>query len=76
MTRHETDYLSLGAGLLFAALAVWYGVTSGSGSVPDLRIVVPAILVVLGAAGMVAAVTAQRRTDKLAAPAVDDADIG
>jgi hypothetical protein len=67
MKRHEIDYFSLGAGLLFGALALVYGFTGATGSVPELRIVVPTVLLVLGAAGMASAIAAQRRSDRAAA---------
>lgn len=59
MKRHETDALSLGAGLLFLVVAVVYGV----GEAPSLWVMLPSVLVVLGASGMAAAIVAQRRSE-------------
>lgn len=67
MKRHDIDYFSLGAGLLFAVLAVVYAIGGAIGAVPELRIVIPAVLLALGGAGMASAIAAQRRSDRLAA---------
>lgn len=74
MRRHDLDLVSLLAGLLFTGMAVAYVVGAYTDVRLDGRFVVPLVLVALGAAGLLGAVTAQRRADRravAAAPAPD-----
>jgi len=59
--RHETDYFSLAAGLLFTALGIAFAVSAETGWQVDGRWLVPTMLIVLGAGGLAASVTASRR---------------
>lgn len=75
MRRHDLDWISLIAGLVFAALAVTYLVASIADVSLDGRFVWPAVFIALGAAGVATAITAAARQEKAFAPAdsLDDA---
>lgn len=77
MRRHDLDWISLIAGLVFAALAVTYLVASIADVSLDGRFVWPAVFIALGAAGVATAITAAAREEKSFAPAdsPDDAPI-
>lgn len=60
MSRHEPDWLALCCGLIFTALGLGYVVTSALGVRIDAVWVLPALLVALGAAGIVATAQANR----------------
>jgi hypothetical protein len=71
--RHDLDWVSLIAGLVFAALAVTYLVASLADASVDGRFVWPAVCIALGAAGVATAVTANAREEKAFAP-LDETD--
>jgi len=62
--RHDLDWVSLIAGLVFLVFAVVYTVASLTDVSLDGRFVWPIILVALGAAGIATAVTATKRDEK------------
>ena len=64
MRRHDLDWVSLIAGLVFLAFSVIYTVVSLTDTSIDGRFVWPIVLVALGAAGVATAVTATRREEK------------
>ena len=64
MRRHDLDWVSLIAGLVFLAFSVIYTVVSLTDTSIDGRFVWPIILVALGAAGIATAVTATQRQEK------------
>ena len=75
MRRHDLDWVSLIAGLVFAGLAITYLVASLADVSIDGRFVWPAVFIALGAAGVATAVTANAREEKAFAPAeVSDDD--
>jgi len=59
--RHETDYFSLAAGILFVTLGVMFAVSALADWSIDGRWVVPIMLIMLGAGGVAASLTATRR---------------
>lgn len=61
MTRHETDYFSLAAGVLFTFLGLVFTVTLLGGWHLDTRWAFPLTLIVLGAGGVAASLSAGRR---------------
>ncbi len=61
MRRHETDFTSLIAGLLFAGIAVAYLLHLAVGFTIDPELVVPALLIGLGVAGLAGSLVAVRR---------------
>ncbi len=64
MRRHDLDWVSLIAGLVFLTFAVVYTVVSLTDVSIDGRFVWPIVLVALGAAGIATAVTATKRDEK------------
>jgi uncharacterized integral membrane protein len=62
--RHELDWISLIAGVVFTGLALLYLVLSLTDATFDQRLVWPLVLVALGAAGIATAVSAGRREEK------------
>lgn len=81
MKRHETDYFSLAAGLLFVILGLLFAVSVLADWTIDGRWVVPVMLIVLGAGGVLASVAATRREraayDRaLAESSLDDLGLG
>jgi len=64
MRRHDLDWVSLIAGLVFLVFAVTYTVVSLTDVTLDGRFVWPIVLVALGAAGVATAVTATAREEK------------
>ena len=64
MRRHDLDWVSLIAGLVFLVFAVVYTIASLTDVSIDGRFVWPIILVALGAAGIATAVTATQRQEK------------
>ena len=61
MRRHDTDYFSLAAGLLFVLLGLMFAVSTLADWNIDGRWVVPVMLIALGAGGVAASLTATRR---------------
>jgi hypothetical protein len=59
--RHETDAVSLAAGLLFLVVAAVHIGARASGTDLNLRWMVPAVLVLLGVLGLLGAVRLPRR---------------
>ena len=64
MRRHDLDWVSLIAGIVFLSLAVAYVVGAVTGIELDVRIVWPVVLVALGAGGIATAVTANAREER------------
>jgi uncharacterized integral membrane protein len=62
--RHDLDWVSLIAGLVFLTFAAVYTVASLTDVSIDGRFVWPIVLVALGAAGVATAVTATQREEK------------
>lgn len=56
MKRHDTDFVSLVAGVLFLGVAVTYLVAAGADYDVDLRWFGPALLIGLGLAGLAGSV--------------------
>lgn len=75
MHRHETDYFSLAAGLLFTVLGIVLTVSAATDWTIDGRWIAPMILIGLGAGGVAASLAAtsrqRREAEALAAPADD-----
>lgn len=63
MRRHELDWVSLIAGIVFTGIAVLYLVVAGTDLSIDARIVWPVVLVALGLAGVATAVRATQREE-------------
>ncbi|MDA8435174.1 MAG: hypothetical protein M0Z98_04240 [Actinomycetales bacterium] len=64
MRRHDLDWVSLIAGLVFLAFATVYGLAALTDVSIDGRFVWPVVFVALGAAGVATAVTATAREEK------------
>jgi hypothetical protein len=62
--RHEPDWISLSAGLVFLGFAVLYLVASLADVSIDGRFVWPVVLVAVGAAGVATAVSANARAER------------
>ena len=69
MRQHETDYLSLAAGLIFTALGVLFAISAATGWQIDGRWIAPTVLIALGAGGVAASLTASRRQQQAEATA-------
>lgn len=65
MRRHDLDWISLIAGLVFTGLALAYLVVGVTDVDLDARFVWPIVLVALGAAGVATAVSANVREEKV-----------
>jgi protein-S-isoprenylcysteine O-methyltransferase Ste14 len=65
--RHELDYFSLAAGLLFTVLGVLFAVAAVNAWSLDGRWVASITLIVLGAGGVAASLAANRREQDRAA---------
>jgi hypothetical protein len=74
--QHETDYLSLAAGLLFTALGILFALSAATGWQIDGRWIAPTVLIALGAGGVAASLAAakrqQRESEALATPGTTD----
>jgi hypothetical protein len=71
--RHDLDWVSLIAGLVFLGFAAVYAVASLTDISVDGRFVWPIVFVALGAAGIATAVTASAREERaFAEPAIID----
>ncbi len=68
MKRHPLDLLSLLLGVVFLIVALAYVAGDLTDAIPSLQIAMPLMLVGLGVAGVVGAVTAQQRSDNTMAP--------
>jgi uncharacterized integral membrane protein len=62
--RHDLDWISLIAGIVFTGLALLYLVVGVTDVNVDQRFVWPLVLVALGAAGIATAVSANMREEK------------
>lgn len=62
MKRHDLDWVSLIAGLVFLLVAVTHLVGAATNNRPDLGWLVPAMLVGIGVAGIAGAVRGVRRS--------------
>ena len=75
MKQHETDYLSLAAGLIFTILGVLFAISAATGWQIDGRWIAPTILIALGAGGVAASLAAARREQaQTAAERVESSD--
>lgn len=76
MKRHDADYFSLAAGLLFTILGLVFAATALGGWQLDGRWLAPVMLIALGAGGVAASLAAskrqQRETQALAADRAND----
>ncbi len=61
MKQHETDYLSLAAGLVFTTLGVLLAISAATGWQIDGRWIAPIILIALGGGGVAASLAASKR---------------
>lgn len=64
MRRHDLDWISLIAGIVFTGLALLYLIVGVTDVNVDQRFVWPLVLVALGAAGIATAVSANMREEK------------
>ena len=64
MRRHDLDWISLIAGIVFTGLALVYLAVGVTDVNLDQRFVWPLVLVALGAAGIATAVSANMREEK------------
>ena len=71
MKKHELDWVSLIAGAVFLLVAVTHLVGAAAGDDPDLRWLVPAMLVGVGVAGLTGALRSSRPRPAAVAPATD-----
>ena len=74
MKRHELDWVSLIAGAVFLLVAVTHLVGAASGDDPDLRWLLPALLVGVGLAGLIGALRGSRPRPVPVADAADTND--
>jgi hypothetical protein len=74
--RHELDWVSLIAGLVFTVFAIVYLISPAVDLRVDGRYVWPVVLVALGAAGLATALRANAREERefAAAQAAEEAD--
>lgn len=61
MKQHDTDYLSLAAGLIFTALGILLAISAATGWQIDARWIAPVVLIALGSGGVAASLAATRR---------------
>ena len=64
MRRHDLDWISLIAGIVFTLIAIAYLVVGVTDITIDARIVWPLVFVALGAAGIATAVSATTREER------------
>jgi hypothetical protein len=69
--RHETDYFSLAAGLVFTVLGIVLALSAATEWTIDGRWITPVILIGLGAGGVAASLAATNR-QRRKAPAITD----
>jgi len=69
MRRHELDWVSLIAGIVFSGIAVLYLIVAATDLKVDHQLVWPVVLVALGLAGVATAVRATRREEETFAAA-------
>jgi len=62
--RHDLDWISLIAGIVFTAIALVYLIAGLADATLDGRFVWPVVLVALGAGGVATAVRANRREEE------------
>ena len=66
MRQHETDYLSLAAGLVFTVLGVLPAISAATGWDIDGRWIAPTVLIALGGGGVAASLAASKRQQQRA----------
>lgn len=71
MHRHETDFFSLAAGLVFTVLGIVLALSAATEWTIDGRWITPVILIGLGAGGVAASLAATNR-QRREAPAIPD----
>ena len=71
MRRHDLDWISLIAGIVFTLIAIVYLVVAVTDVTVDARIVWPLVFVALGAAGIATAVSATAREERAFATAAE-----
>lgn len=64
MRRHDLDWISLIAGIVFTGIALVYLIAGLADATLDGRFVWPVVLVALGAGGVATAVRANRREEE------------
>lgn len=69
MKRHPVELLSLISGLVFLSFAMTYIVAAAMDLTPHSLLTLPLLFVGLGAAGIAAAIAAQRRIEAATLPA-------
>jgi hypothetical protein len=72
--RHETDFFSLAAGLLFTVLGIVLALSAATEWTIDGRWITPVILIGLGAGGVAASLAATNRQRREAPEIPDEAD--
>lgn len=72
MKQHETDYLSLAAGLVFTTLGVLLAISAATGWQIDGRWIAPTILIALGGGGIAASLAASKRQQQRAQAVTSD----
>lgn len=73
MKRHDPDYFSLAAGLVFTVLGIVFAISAATGWAIDGRWIAPTVLVFLGGGGVAASLAASRREQEVeAAPGASE----
>ena len=72
MSKHDPDWFSLAAGILFTTLGLVFAVAAANSWSPDGRWITATSLIVLGIGGIAASLTATRRQQALIEGTVDD----
>lgn len=72
MHRHETDFFSLAAGLVFTVLGIVLALSAATAWTIDGRWITPVILIGLGAGGLAASLAATKRQRREAAAIPDE----
>jgi uncharacterized integral membrane protein len=70
--RHDLDWISLIAGIVFTLIAITYLVMGVTDLTVDARVVWPLVFVALGAAGIATAVSATTREERAFSAPEDD----
>jgi hypothetical protein len=71
MKRHELDVISLVSGLLFAGLGAVFALHALGAFSVDVQVVPAVVLIVLGFAGIAAALTSTAHSNEARPPAAD-----